>query len=103
MNGMQSVSEFTRLEADRRLDNMLGLKKPTGGGKTKPVTVYVLTCQGYKGWLKVFAKRTKEECIKEVIRCETFDDKEAAEIRRKLEATGQYQDGDLWKITPFII
>ncbi len=51
----------------------------------------------------MLAKRTKEECIKEVIRCETFDDKEAAEIRRKLEATGQYQDGDLWKITPFTI
>ena len=85
------------------MDGIQTVKKPTGGRKTRPVTCWVLTCQGYKGWLKVLAKRTKEECIKEVIRCETFDDKEAAEIRRKLEATGQYQDGDLWKITPFTI
>lgn len=91
MNRMQSAK------------NSQGLKKSISGGKTKPVTVYVLTCKGYKGWLKVFAKRTKEECIKEVIHCETFDDKKAAEIRRKLETTSQYQDGDLWQITQFTI
>ena len=60
--------------------------------------VFVLTCKEYDGGFQTFVKQSKEECIQEVIEWMALDDDEAAQIRKSLEETNEYDCGHVWKI-----
>lgn len=60
--------------------------------------VFVLTCKEYDGGFKTFVKQSKEECIQEVIEWMALDDNDAAQIRKSLEETNEYDCGHVWKI-----
>ena len=59
---------------------------------------FVLTCKEYDGGFKTFVKQLKEECIQEVIEWMALDDNDAAQIRKSLEETNEYDCGHVWKI-----